>query len=499
LKNNKRQAVVIIHGIGEQRPMKTLRGFVSSLLNYEKSDHAELNPGHETKVSDRNFWTKPDRISNSYELRKITAKGEKNVRSTTHFYEYHWASNMRDNKTKHVWQWLTPIIWRGTTNTDLRVATLTYFLRLLIIAYPILCLFILLSLDNKLEFKWWFLFLGLPFSILPIRKFIKSYAADAARYFQPNNDNIAQREVIRQNGINLIRALHKTEDYDRIVLVGHSLGSVIAYDIITYLWIEFNKSINLNQGHNLVYRSKCKWGISFGNVNEESEQLKNLNDITYLINQYDSEGQKIELGDFHIKVQANKTHINKGVETDGRDEHKDSIEHLRKDFQNAQSEMWKAVSHKRKGWLISDLVTIGSPLTHANLLMADSEFDFKLRIDEREYPTCPPQVDDGKFTYGNDDGDKFIHHATPFVATRWTNLYYQSDLVGGKVAKRFGNAIVDRKINHPSWFRNYFPNTHNAYWAKNSNPDNIKTISEYESIRQLYKAIRLNDIEEGLY
>src|SRR5271156_3595494 len=51
-------------------------------------------------------------------------------------------------------------------------------------------------------------------------------------------------------------------------------------------------------------------------------------------------------------------------------------------------------------WLVTDFVTLGSPLTHAHYLMCDGATegelitDFKRRVTQREFPTCPPQRQD---------------------------------------------------------------------------------------------------------
>jgi surfactin synthase thioesterase subunit len=69
---------------------------------------------------------------------------------------------------------------------------------------------------------------------------ILNHVGDAARYLNPSPPNIEMRRRIRAEGVELLRRLHKCELYDRITLVGHSLGSVIAYDIIRNLWPEYN-------------------------------------------------------------------------------------------------------------------------------------------------------------------------------------------------------------------------------------------------------------------
>ena len=57
-----RQAVVVIHGIGEQRPMDTLRGFANAVL----SDNPAADP---------KYRSKPDAMSELLETRCLQAPG----------------------------------------------------------------------------------------------------------------------------------------------------------------------------------------------------------------------------------------------------------------------------------------------------------------------------------------------------------------------------------------------------------------------------------------
>ena len=74
-----KQAVLLIHGIGDQRPMSTLRSFVEAVLNDNKDQEAI-------------FLNKPQQISDLYELRRYTI--EKRGIPKTHFYEFYWAHLM---------------------------------------------------------------------------------------------------------------------------------------------------------------------------------------------------------------------------------------------------------------------------------------------------------------------------------------------------------------------------------------------------------------------
>jgi len=67
---------------------------------------------------------------------------------------------------------------------------------------------------------------------------------DVARYVKALPPNVAKRNVIRQTGVDLPDRLIKSEDYDRIIVVAHSLGAIVAYDIIAMLFARYNTYLN---------------------------------------------------------------------------------------------------------------------------------------------------------------------------------------------------------------------------------------------------------------
>ena len=79
--------------------------------------------------------------------------------------------------------------------------------------------------------------------LLPIAGFVvKRVLGDAARYLHVAPHNIQCRNEIRQAGVELLNELHNPDrNYSRILIVGHSLGSVIGYDILTHSWANFHK------------------------------------------------------------------------------------------------------------------------------------------------------------------------------------------------------------------------------------------------------------------
>src|SRR5688572_30105812 len=124
-----RQAIVLIHGIGEQRPMDTLRSFVGAFLDPS------------------GYHSKPDTLSDSYELRRIKLRRASRCEGSTEdinlewpetdFYEYYWAHQMYGTTWSHVASWSFRTLRRakhfiGIAPTDYprlrKLATLTWLL-----------------------------------------------------------------------------------------------------------------------------------------------------------------------------------------------------------------------------------------------------------------------------------------------------------------------------------------------------------------------------------
>jgi hypothetical protein len=229
-----RQAVIVIHGIGEQRPMGTLRGFVDAVI-----------PDPQSKGRAK-FHNKPDRMSQTFELRKLQSLQTRSA-PITDFYEYYWAYLMTGTRYAHVVSWLKELLWRSPRNLPRRLC-LTW-----VLSWVLLVLFALTSAGmivpdehlpkllsgNQLLTAWIISALLLP----SLQLFVLRYVGDAARYLSPTPANISVRQKIRANGIRLLRQLHNNSQYDRIIVVGHSLGAVIAFDVIHHYWQEVHTKI----------------------------------------------------------------------------------------------------------------------------------------------------------------------------------------------------------------------------------------------------------------
>lgn len=419
-----KQAVVVIHGIGEQRPMDTLRSFVEAMI---PGDGPEAKPF---------YWSKPDRFSRNFDLRVLKSAG----RNTTDFYEYYWAHKMEGTKVGHLLGWLWDIfkrprrdiptaivpIWRATRWTLLGALVLlasgalaTFHSQLPISDNPFALAPLLLAAIG----------LGLKYSAL-------SYLGDAARYLSPKPQNVVVREKIRADGVDLLRALHAKGGYDRIIVVGHSLGSVIAYDIVGYLWHEHHDQLNL------------------GNPQ--------------LAERY--------AGRERLQPVIQDTLPAAGKALDGR------LQSLL-GFREQQAEAFNEQRALGNPWRITDLVTIGSPMAHASLLLGRSVSDFQQRIARREAPACPPVLDEKGYGYNarlpvtlgqRQFSPLYLHHAAAFAVTRWTNLYFPApfglfgDIVGGPVMPVMGAGVLDLPVTVKKWkgvlAGSWLSHTH--YWSE---------------------------------
>lgn len=445
-----KQAVVLIHGIGEQKPMATLRKFAGAVLPPADQGQAP-------------YWSKPDKMSELFELRRLTTPG----RTKTDFYEYYWAYHVEGTKWWHLAQWFFDLLLRrwGNIPPGLRSIWVTSWILLSMLAA-------LTALGYVAHLQAWYTaqpyfgpaWVASAVVVLSIQGFLIYYVGDAARYLSPSPQNIALRQKIRAEGVHLLKQLHNShqdsQPYDRIILVGHSLGSVIGYDIITRLWLDYNR----------VYDFKSRAPI-----------------LAELLAKHAPPQPVIRKRLFHAGSALA------------------SASNLRtlQDFRSAQIEGWKEQRRWGNPWRITDFVTIGSPLAHAMLLLANDREDFTARKRQRELLTCPP-VNDNKgygYTdsplplvgYGRQFSPHILHHAAAFAVTRWTNLYFPAylelfgDVIGGPLRKVLGLGIEDVPVKSRSW-RRFTLFAHTAYWEVE--PGGCEEAPKVESMPFAVEALR---------
>ena len=478
-----KQAVVLVHGMGEQIPMETLEGFIETAWTRDKAliSDGKKDPVTGAERTTNASWGKPDLRNRSYEVRRVTTETSRDGNSTD-FYEFYWAHLMHGNTWEHVQGWITGLLLRNPfTRVPPRVR-LAWVL-LWIIALVVLAVFVRSLLPGSGEDpKPWVAVLS-GFAALGAAAFVSNILVkrfgDVARYVSAKPSNVARRQEIREKGIELLETLIASKkngkpEYDRIIVVAHSLGTIVAYDILTYLFARKKKT--------------------FSNVKPQPERhaLEEL-----------------------IRIGA-------GLPTADPQDETDPVKFDIARYQAGQHSALQEALAEGAEWPITDFVTLGSPLTHAEFLMAKSEEDLRDKQERRILPTCPPTLEyDLKtelhhFTYrtsADATAPRMPNHAALFAYTRWTNLYSDhraiiwGDIISGPLAKVFGLAghkkdvggirdisvlpQLDASGEPVSGMKRLFF-THNSYWNLERNSEEYRpdVPQHIEELRDALKILR---------
>ncbi len=457
-----RQAIVVIHGVGEQRPMETLRDFVSAIA-----------PG---KVR-----SKPDRLSESFELRRFNLVEDSGQGlPSTDVYELYWAHHMQAGRWGATFAWMLRLILRLPRRVPQRLrstywATWSASVSTVVLAAIAIARAMQNDEHSLSDFLTWIATFGgavLLVAQLVFGRFVLRYIGDAARYLTPEPENIESRSKLRAEGVRLLRKLHEGGVYSRVVVVGHSLGSVIGYDVLRHLWDELRFP---------RFEVPCR----------------------------------------QPEASAFQQEISK-VRTAPEEERGKAIEA----FQQAQHRLWR--EHRAAGipWLVTDFVTLGSPLAHAELLLDTKAAAVRQREFERELPTCPPTSGDEPDLYDGNvhyletrdvtvDGSRrkwsfrVPNHGAVFCSTRWTNLFFPhrclvlGDLIGGPLRDVLGPGIRDVRLrpSRPGILARTLC-SHVLYWSVPSSEDRRKEptktsladdrkLGTKDALRALRSALRL--------
>ena len=432
----KKQAILLIHGIGEQRPMETLRGFIRQAWTMNRGAQRQ---GYEADA----LWSKPYPLSQDFELRRLTTPTNlAGVR--TDFYEFYWAHLMRGTRWRHILAWMRTLLLRSPGSVPSGLKTAYWVLWCLILASAAgLAAYSVLAGQGSIQPAAWlppWLSWLVGAALVPALGWVATkVVGDAARYLDAAADNVQMRHTIRSAGLQVINALHRDGQYDRIVVVGHSLGSVIGYDILNHAWAQWNAQ-----------------------AGPPSPLL---------------DAALARVGELAPDVTPGDP---------------DSVDQ----FQQAQHGAARAWASSGRTWRVTDFVTLGSPLAHAPILLARDRADLSAKFAAREYPTCPPmpelQRKDHAISYSflYSDGERRIpHHAAPFALTRWTNLYFPcralvgGDLIGGPVAPVFGPGVKDIQVHTARRFGLF---AHTLYWSDPRPGD--------DHIVQLLAALRIAEV-----
>ena len=451
---SKRTAVIMIHGIGEQVPMETLKGFVKAVWTEDQSlmpGKPHPDAGADRKVDGNASWAKPDERTGNFDLHLISTESlrtEGGKRKRVEFFEFYWAHRISNTAWDQFRSWLFGLMLRNPFTRvprGVRLAWFSLWLLTALAAYAILTMGWVMSAapipfansDNTV-LRWiagpaawlktlpgWLttaIYLAGAFLAAKLVSVLTHVAGDVVRYVEASPKNIAIRQAIREDGVRLLETLmgyqpdgsRKESGYDRIIVVGHSLGTIVAYDLLTH---------------------------AFGRRN------------------VDFDPAKLAAAD-----QGALTKIERSVAAAWSEGGTLNDKEFRKQQDQARDELQEA-GHP---WIVSDFISIGSPLTHAEFLMAKTREDVRTMQADRLFPTCPPTLERGRsgskasFTYSaskafapeeliDEDGNRISlagkrvpHHAALFAFTRWTNIYSPTrmvvggDIVSGPLRNIFG-------------------------------------------------------------
>ncbi|MFZ1681637.1 MAG: hypothetical protein WAT70_11530 [Rhizobiaceae bacterium] len=581
-KTSVKQAVIVIHGMGEQRPMETLRALVGGLYaptaaawsqkrRLKSATATASNAGSSAVMrtlqstgstilrtlagtgnpsETDQYWIVPDARAGSHELSRIRTRPHTVGGRTysTDFYELYYADLLSGNTLSHLTGWIKGLLLRWphqVPKSEWKLWVALWFIAIMAIILlgpelannPVQRFMALLSdgkgepgpwgtlavvavgvlgswslvdrwrrhVDDPLRepagselspfwsllaaialpvalafalyawFPWgvfripdatrsnvlWSSWLFAPFFLLwgwPVAKLAIGFAlyraihgfgvpifGDVARYVRPEPAYVASRHAIRERGLKLMESVHGAKkkdasgkdteepEYYRVIIVAHSLGSIIALDLLRLCWA----SKGPGQGQAVTTAESealskvdalYQWAIGPGRSPEKAGAGF-------------AAPQGLDLSAFHA----------------------------------AQREAAEALRSGSRQWRITDFVTLGSPLTHAEFLVARDRPRFEAMKAERMIPTCPPlqEGSPGKasFLYTHPTGGPARpHHAAVFASVRFTAIfdpakrYVFGDFIGGPMVENLGAGVVEFpvRIRKPGLLKRVF--THTSYW-----------------------------------
>lgn len=279
-------------------------------------------------------------------------------------------------------------------------------------------------------------------------RFLIPVMADSARLFSNSPRDVAVREAIRKRGLELLERLHKPRGqsgayYDEIIIVAHSLGTAVAYGLLNHFW-----GTRLDQWPKNPPLDKALLDVT--------EAASKIKPIDKLINQTEIP----ETNDATRAFRAAQRRL---------------FDELKKAPTNA---------NKQKPWLISNFVTLGSPLTYASFLLSESKEEFSKDIfNFQSRAACPPVGDQEKYNFcvsgSPPNGDLIPRYSAMYCCCNWTNLYFKTikifdgDIIGGPLRNHpplgLGLGILDIPLDYKDTGVKF---AHTNYWSEPTEPKN---------------------------
>lgn len=421
--------------------MDTIRSFVRTVWSQDITLTPKLNKNSrredpDTKELINKSWITPDDRAGSHELRRITTPEDVNG-VITDFYELYWSDVTQGTTVERLKAWVMGLLLRKWSDvpTDVRKLYVLLWIASLAFALPALIAAAIPLLGLKTVFH-------LPATawtgIAAVMAFILSrllpFLGDVAIYVQAFPGTVGKRKEARERGLTLMSGLMEDRSYDRIVMVAHSLGTILAYDLLQILWAKYAPNPKQPRDHPALLRSLRAVGamaLPIGTAERAAVRF-----------------DKARLAAFR-RLQW------------------EAYEQLRIDPVG-----------EPLPWKISDFVTFGSPLTHAEFLMTHNKPALDRAVEERQLSTCPPvsEFKTPTILYPSSN-PKHPHHAAVFAATRWTNVYDEGngwisgDPVSGSLEENFGPGIENIRVKLRGKLGRFV--THTKYWDADARGEEI--------------------------
>ncbi len=255
-----RMAFLVIHGIGEQNPFETLDSFVR---NFWKT-LMKNNPGSNIAIK---HYVRP-RTDNGKEWTENFISLVKDGQSdcAIDFYEYYWAYKMEGEIT---FQELVDWLVKTSDGAEKFYKQNNELVK---------------KYEGKSGDFWYLKHLGCIMRALAffrvlkipyfdcIRPFVKPFLSKATQLFVDYMGDVAiytttdvkskhyhVRNSILTDAVKEVKALIGNDRYKNVIIAGHSLGSVIAYDTLNRV----NHALNLNQKE-WQFANKINGLVTFG-------------------------------------------------------------------------------------------------------------------------------------------------------------------------------------------------------------------------------------------
>jgi pimeloyl-ACP methyl ester carboxylesterase len=257
---------------------------------------------------------------------------------------------------------------------------------------------------------------------------VTSSFVDVVRYLDTSPRSYEVRRAIRGGMVDLLRNLHATDKYSRVIIVAHSLGGFIAYDALSSFWDETDRGQDRD--------------IEFAKLADLESAAQTL--LHRPANPCPATADAL--------VGGTPTGANYGPK-----------DPLIITLRAAQLALWNELRENEINWRVTDFITVGTPMYMADLLFTKNHDRFEELKKRAELPQCPPRSDSEtvegptptNLMYGRrEDGDirRRLVTGSPFAVVRWSNLWFPTlygifgDPFGGSLAALFGAGIDDRAV-----------------------------------------------------